>query len=304
MTITTASRPRAPRQAPPGPVAEHLKWLALRGLPEATTIAERRRVLLTVHRHLRMPLLDADAADLMGWRESIRHLSDASVNSYVSHLTAFYTWAASRGLVEDNPAASLPRPHIPRRLPRPIPTADLFRALEQAPQPLRLWLVLAAWCGLRCKEIARLRRDCIREQDQPPVLLIAGDATKGRHERIVPLAPFAVTEIRAAGLPASGWAFRRADGRPGPNTPTRVSQITNDYLHSLGIAATMHTLRHWFGTQSYATSHDLRAVQELMGHSSPEITAGYAAWANAAAREITSALPVPPAGLTPEGWPG
>ena len=55
-----------------------------------------------------------------------------------------------------------------------------------------------------------------------------------------------------------------------------VSQITNRYLHDIGIAHTLHTLRHWFGTNCYRVSgRDLRATQELMGHESPASTQVY-----------------------------
>jgi integrase/recombinase XerC len=51
------------------------------------------------------------------------------------------------------------------------------------------------------------------------------------------------------------------------------------YLAGLGIDATGHQLRHWFGTGIYAATHDIRLTQELLGHQSPNTTAGYVAWA-------------------------
>ena len=43
---------------------------------------------------------------------------------------------------------------------------------------------------------------------------------------------------------------------------------------ALGGAST-HSLRHRAATAAYAGTRDLRAVQELLGHSRPETTAGY-----------------------------
>jgi integrase len=106
-----------------------------------------------------------------------------------------------------------------------------------------------------------------------------------------------VAEIEKAGLPQRGWwCWPRIDGQPGPNQPHRVSQLLNDYLHAHGISETPHQLRHWFGTTTMAASHDLRIVQELLGHASPSTTAGYVAWDTAAAAAAAAALPVPAAG--------
>jgi integrase len=187
----------------------------------------------------------------------------------------------------------VPVPRVGRRLPRPISEADLFTALRQAPPRIRPLLVLAAWAGLRAKEIARLRRQHVLDTARPPVLLVVHDATKGRSERIVPLSDFVLGELRLHGLPASGWMFSRHDGAPGPNTPHMISLLCNQHLHDCGIAATLHQLRHRFGTVAYAASHDLRMVQELLGHADPQTTALYTAYDQADAARVVQALPSP-----------
>ena len=151
----------------------------------------------------------------------------------------------------------------------------------------------AAWCGLRAKEIAYLRRENILDTAEPPVLMVASDATKGRRARLVPLSAFVLAELAAARLPSRGYAFRRHDGQPGPNSPALISHLASGFLLDAGIDATLHQGRHRFGTRTYKASHDIRAVQELMGHISPETTAGYAAYDNAAGAAAVEALPVP-----------
>ncbi len=63
-----------------------------------------------------------------------------------------------------------------------------------------------------------------------------------------------------------------------PITPARVSAACGTYLADAGTGATLHALRHFFATALYQTSQDLRLVQEALGHSSPNITAIYAAF--------------------------
>ncbi len=61
-------------------------------------------------------------------------------------------------------------------------------------------------------------------------------------------------------------------------TAASVSRKGNRFLHSLGIKATMHQLRHAFGTNVYQSSGgDLILTQGLLGHSSVATTQNYAA---------------------------
>jgi integrase len=280
-------------------VERHLDWLRMRGLA-ATTIRDRRLILTAAARTLGVPLADAGHDDLMAWRQGLtawpsrRPLAAGVITTRVSALRQFYSWAIGDGLITGpNPAARIPVPRRPRRLPRPVPEADLMAAVDAAPPRVRLWLILAGWAGLRCKEIALLRRESILDTAAMPVAVITSDATKGRRERAVPLSPFVLAEIRRAGLPAAGWCFPRCDGQPGPNTPARVSELANDLLHGCGLATTMHALRHRFATAAYQASRDLRLVQELLGHADPQSTAGYAAIADADAAAAVAAIPVP-----------
>ena len=275
----------------PDAVSLHLHHLELLGrAPE--TIAARRRALRRMAAALGISLLEASHADLAAWRASLA-VGPGTVAACVSHAIQFYAWTAASGLTDGNPALGLPAPKLGRRLPRPIGEADLFAAVGGAPPRIRPWLILAGWAGLRAKEIALLRRENVYEDARPPALLIAHNATKGHRERTVPLCAFAREALLEHGLPARGWVFRRADGQPGPNAPWRVSQAANRYLHDHGFPETLHQLRHRFGTQAYAVDHDLRLVQELLGHRRPETTAGYAAWNQNAAAGVIEKLPAP-----------
>jgi integrase/recombinase XerC len=277
----------------PDPVTAHLAWLRMRRLSEHT-VYDRSRVLHRLRLALPVPLLDATEEHLAVWREGLGHLSGHAIATYCGHVTQFYRHAAAEGWITSSPAERLAVPSRPRRLPRPISEDDLMAALSSAAPRVRPWLVLAGWCGLRAQEIAYLRREDVLERHVPPVLMVTEQAAKGGRERIVPLSVFVLGELVPV-LPAHGWVFRRADGKPGPNTPGKVSKLACKALHEAGIPDTLHSLRHRFGTETYRTSnHDLRSVQEMLGHASPATTAGYAAWDRADAAAAVESLPCPP----------
>lgn len=287
---TAGERPRAQGRALEI-IERHLNDLRLKGHTPGTIYA-RRRALVRMAALIGTPLWSASEEDLRAWREALT-VTDNTVRQYASHARNFYDWCIAQGHVEDNPAARLMVPLKVRGLPRPISEEDFIHAVTGAPRRIRPWLALAGGAGLRAKEIALLRRDRVLDTRRPPVLLIAADATKGRRERLVEMSTFVLGELRAHGLARAGYLFPRADGRPGPNTPARVSQAANAYLHAAGIEATLHQLRHRFGTELYALTRDIRLVQEKLGHADPATTAGYTAYSTTAAAEAIEALPAP-----------
>jgi integrase/recombinase XerC/integrase/recombinase XerD len=240
-----------------------------------------------------VPLLEATAGQLLAWRRSLTVAPD-TVGQYVGHVRAFYSWAIRAGVLLQDPARWIPVPPATRRLPRPAPEAAVMTAVRTAPPRVRPWLVLAGWAGLRAKQIALLRRECVLDALDPPLLLVAADATKGRSERLVPLSAFTLAELAACGMPARGWVFLRRDGQAGPNRPLIISRLSNEHLAGCGLGVTLHQFRHWFGTQTYRSSLDIRVVQELLGHSSPAMAAKYAAFSRSSAAAAVAALPVPP----------
>ena len=195
-------------------------------------------------------------------------ISSSSRAGYLSHFHAFYRFAHDEGLVDEIPTARIARPRRRRRLPRPTGDADITLAIEESAGDLRCFLLLAAYQGLRCQEIAGLEGEDI---DRVQRLLIVRHG-KGDKERILPLHP--AVEDALADYPTTGLLFRLADGRP--MQPHNVSHRIRAHFARLGIASSAHPLRHAFATGFYRLSQDLRLTQELLGHSSPATTAIYA----------------------------
>jgi integrase len=254
----------------------HLAELRLRDLAP-THVRARERAVERLAAYLGR---DAATATEVELREYLAQLPRSTARSrYAEHsqLGCFFRWAHLHGHLEVDPMARIPRPRCPRLLPRPIGEADLQVAIENAEGRVRIWLVLAAYEGLRACEIAALDRADVLDAAPVPALIAHG---KGRKDRVVPLGELALAELRAYGLPARGPVFPRRDGKPGHTAAHRVSMVTNTYLHGLGITDTLHQLRHRFATKAYAATSDILVVGGLLGHADPKSTAGYAAFSD------------------------
>ena len=273
-------------------IAARIGHMRLRGLAPSTIRVNRDHL----HRLARFlhpcRLIEAAPLDLEDWARALLPLAPRTRYAELSRTHNFYVWASEQGHRPDIPSVHIPRPKVPRGLPRPISEDRLQAALSAAPPDIYAWLTLAAWEGLRCCEIATLTRDSIIESNAQPLILVTG---KGSKDRVVPLHPVPLLALRAYGLPARGWVFRRRDGLPGPPSADRVSWMTNKFLHELGIPDTMHALRHRAITQVHDQGRDLLITQTFAGHASPTTTAGYAAYCPD--RLVTAVMGIPAAVL-------
>lgn len=262
-----------------GLIERHLAACERRGL-RPTTLSTRRSVLMRLAARYG-PLDQLDGDDLADWWD--HHTSaPAARNVDLSHVRSFYRWLQRTGGRSDDPTVNLDRARTQRRLPRPISETDLEHAIRLADGRVAAWLTLAAFAGFRACEIAGLRGEDIDFDRQ--VLFVADG--KGGHQRTVPMHPRVVDVL--AGAPDAGPVWTNRSGRP--ITPNLVSVVACGHLRACGVDATLHQLRHRFGTRVYAVSHDLRVTQELLGHASPTTTAGYVAWSEAAGTAAVAAL--------------
>lgn len=245
----------------------HLAWLAARNL-RPNTIAARRYAILRLARRLRHPSAYATAAELEAWWAAVSlELTPHARSVELAHVSQWYAWLVRYGHRPDNPCERIVRPRLNRRLPRPVRRAELDHVLACCSDRTRPWFLLAAYAGLRACEIGGLRGEHV---DGETIFVADG---KGGRQRTVPLHPRVAGAL--AGCPSRGWLFTTPDGRPIP--AHRVSQVANEELRALGVRATLHQFRHWFATELYRATLDLRVVQELLGHQSPETAAGYVA---------------------------
>lgn len=247
----------------------HCDWLRRTGATEVTQ-HYRRGVLRRLADALPCPLLEATTTDLDEWQSGL-DVSLSTIAGYTSNVRRFYQWAVEAGHIDIDPSARLPLPRVPERKPRPVPDADLATALLCAPEPIRTWLVLAAFLGLRAMEVAGMRREHITEIDNRLYLDGVG---KGRKAFRLPVPPEVAEAIRPhlSGQPGPLW--RTAPGGRA-SRPKDVSAQTIKFFRAIGMPYTLHRVRHSFGTTFYAQTRDLLLTQQVMRHNSPTTTRLY-----------------------------
>lgn len=264
-------------------INRYAKWMTARKLSPGS-VRTAKYVLNGLGRRLGTArILEATRDDLTAWQ--LARADDLAPGTLITHiavLRGYYRWAMKDGLIESDPSDVLEAPKAPRRLPRPIAEQDLADALGRANEHVRAILALAAFAGLRSCEIAGLDWSEVKLVGRAPIVRVVG---KGSHERIVDVSPPLATALGALPGRRRGPVIPRLDGRAGHNTPNRLSQIANEYLDAAGIDATLHQLRHRFGTRVYQVSRDIRATQEALGHANPTTTAIYARVARGSVRD-------------------
>lgn len=266
----------SPRDLPDNAAAIDTFLDSLRAIKrDETTVYRYSLILWSLADQLHpVPLLEATNADLLHWQKSISHWASGTVANKVSCVRRFYRFACRpMRWLDSSPADDLAAPRVEQGRPRPVPQADVIRAiLGCADDRMRAWLILMRYAGLRCCEVAWLEVDDVVDDDEYPRLEVLGKRRKRRviyvdRELIDMLKPF------CAGR-SSGRVFRWPDdGRP--FTSHYISTAVSNHLHGLGLAHTAHKLRHSYGTSGVDLTGDLRLIQDMMGHSSPTTTALY-----------------------------
>ena len=200
-----------------------------------------------------------------------------------SCLKNFFTFLVGEGLIE----ADIPefeKPKKDKKLPLVVPNEDVEALLEapdmtkESGQRDRAMLEVMYATGLRVSELISLQ---FKNVDFPgKVITVFG---KGNKQRSVPVSSFALEYLskyidgvrKKNPGHASNYLFLNKQGHP-------VSRIyffkqVKHYAMTAGIddAISPHTLRHCFATHLLENGAELRAVQEMLGHSKISTTQVY-----------------------------
>lgn len=231
------------------------------------TLRTRINSIRTTARALAKPPSEITMEDLYNWAASKTWAPETRHSQYAA-VKQFFAWFSAVTRTE-NPTVILPSVKRPIPPAKPAPSDAIREALSHADQRTELILTLAYTAGLRSGEIAVIQPGEDLLSDLTGYSLYVHG--KGRKQRIVPLSDSTTEMMLKFYSPEIGpWLFPgKTDGHLAAHT---ISSIGS---HALPGVWTMHTLRHRYGTQAYKESHNLIAVQRLLGHTSVATTQRY-----------------------------
>lgn len=214
-------------------------------------------------------------------------LSKTSVARALAAVRSLYRWLAQEGEVEQNPAALVSTPKLPKKLPR-VPTLEEMNSvldgempeIASFPERDRLMLEFLYGCGIRNSELVGINLDDVRPSAE--AILIRG---KGKKERYVPFGDAAKLALKSY-LPVRQLILSETrkntpalliNQRGGRLTTRSVGRIIKKIAVAKGLSPDVHphTLRHAFGTHMLEEGADLRAIQEMLGHERLSTTQRY-----------------------------
>lgn len=216
-----------------------------------------------------------------------RKLQKSSVARKLACLRTFFKFLVKDNRRESNPAELISSPRLPKKLPSYLGEGEAAAVVEMpngnSVKGLRdraiLELLYAS--GLRVRELVALNDGSLNMSQQ--LVRVLG---KGKKERIVPFGEHAAQALEQylSERDRLGLVQAEEKGRPlfvslrgrrlNARDVQRLVEKTRRILPS-GRRLTAHTLRHSFATHLLERGADLRAIQELLGHSSLATTQKY-----------------------------
>ena len=214
-------------------------------------------------------------------RLSQQGLSERTLARKLSAWRQYCGWLVQSGMMDNDPTFNLKAPRLPERLPKALPQEELNHMLDSSPDDDGLAVrdhalfELMYGSGLRLSEIHGL--------DLGDVLLDEGWVSvtgKGRKERQVPLSGKSVEALCAylSERVAASGETALFTGKNGTRLGQRQIQKrlqTWAVQQGSGQYTSPHMMRHSYASHLLQSSRDIRAVQELLGHSNLSTTQIY-----------------------------
>ncbi len=213
-----------------------------------------------------------------------RGMSGRTIAYLLSGWRGFFNWLVKHRGFPHNPCVGLRAPKSPKALPKAL-SPDLMARLLEAPTegPAqsrdKAMFELFYSSGLRLAELVSLDATDGESMQRQAEVTVTG---KGAKTRTVPVggkarAAIATWLTERARLAGPGETALFVGARGARIAPSSVRYALAHWARRLGLPQHVHPhmLRHSFATHLLQSSGDLRAVQEMLGHSSISTTQVY-----------------------------
>jgi integrase/recombinase XerD len=216
-------------------------------------------------------------SDVRVYLGELEHLKMSTIGRKLSVFKSFFSWLASEEIIPRDPTAKLKPPREEKRLPKALSIEEL-EMLREACQTTRqrAFIEVLYASGTRLSEAHQLNIKDINQQDMSSNVI-----GKGNKERAIFLSFKAMyhlnkylksrTDNQEALFVTERKPYRRLSKR---GIQREVSIIAK--RAGIENKVSPHVLRHTFATLTLNNGAELVAVQELLGHSSPDTTLRYA----------------------------
>ncbi len=272
------------------PFLEQLEWE--RNLSPATLRAYRREVVALVDfLQSELGVMRPDAvrgAHIRAYLAHLhsRHLAPRSVARALAAVRTYFRFVVAEGGATANPAERVPHPRVEQKTPEAAARYAIEELLEGFPDSAagrrdRAVVELLYGAGVRVGELVNLNLGDLQLRQR--LVRVRG---KGRKERLVPFGRPAASAIDAYLPDRARWRSKdpARDGEPlfvnqrgGRLSDRSVRRILERAVQRSADLNRLHphALRHAFATHLLEAGMDLRAIQELLGHSSLATTQIY-----------------------------
>ena len=230
-------------------------------------------------------LKESDLYNFMTWLSELGMLANTQAR-VISGLKSFFNFLIIEDLITLDPSVQLESPKLSRKLPDVLTVPEietLIAAIDLSkPEGMRNKAIIEVLygCGLRVTELVTLRISDLNTAQE--YIKVTG---KGNKERIIPIGETALqyidiylNQVRVHLFIKKGnedFVFLNRLG----TSLSRISIFTmiKGLADQIGLKKSIspHTFRHSFATHLIEGGADLRAVQEMLGHSSITTTELY-----------------------------
>jgi len=213
-------------------------------------------------------------------------LSGTSTARYFSSIKNFFIYLYTSNYIHHNPVERLSPPKLAKSLPVVLTVEEIESILiipfvnDKLGLRDKAMLELLYACGTRVSELINLKVSDLFFKDE--VIRVFG---KGSKERIIPIGRSAIKWVNEYLLKSRPFLEKKSKSENIlflNNRSTKLSRmgvwkIIDKYSKEAGIKKEVHphTFRHSFATHLLEGGADLRAVQEMLGHSDISTTQIY-----------------------------